>query len=97
MTIGVILKSLRKNCLAKISFIVCYSINKLDTKNINTFLTFAKKKKKKIEMKTIKYNHNLYLKCHILLLVGVLEKFINNKLKNYALFPSHYLSAPGLS
>ena len=90
------MKSLRKNCLAKISFIVCYSIDKLDTKNINTFLIFEKKKKK-IEMKTMKDNHNLHLKCDILLLAGVLEKFINNRLKNYALFPSHYLSAPGLS
>ena len=54
-------------------------------------------KKKKIEMKTMKDNHNLHLKCDILLLAGVLEKFINNRLKNYALFPSHYLSAPGLS
>ena len=48
-------------------------------------------------MKTMKDNHNLHLKCDILLLAGVLEKFINNRLKNYALFPSHYLSAPGLS
>ena len=32
-----------------------------------------------------------------LLLAGVFEKFRNNILKNYGLYPIHYLSAPGLS
>ena len=41
--------------------------------------------------------HNLYLKCDVLLLSNVFEKFRNNNLKNYGLCPSHYLSAPGLS
>ena len=41
--------------------------------------------------------HDLHLKCHVLLLADVFEKFINNSLKNYGLCPSHYLSAPGLS
>ena len=40
--------------------------------------------------------HHLYLKCDSLLLVDVFEKFRNNSLKNYGLFPSHYVSAPGL-
>ena len=41
-------------------------------------------------MKTLKYYHDLYLKCDVLLLADVFEKFKNNSLKNY-------LSAPGLS
>ena len=52
---------------------------------------------KKIEMKAVKDYHNLYLKCDVLLLADVFEKFRNNSLKNYGLCPSHYLSAPGLS
>ena len=47
----------------------------------------------KFEMKTIKDYHNLYLKCDALLLADVR----NNSLKNYGLFPSHYLSAPAIS
>ena len=38
-----------------------------------------------------------YLKCDVLFLVDVFEKFRNNSLKNYGLCPSHYLSAPSLS
>ena len=41
--------------------------------------------------------HDLYLKCDVLLLADVFEKFRNNNLKNYGICPSHYLSAPGLS
>ena len=41
--------------------------------------------------------HDLYLKCEVLLLVDVFEKFRNNSLKNYGLCPSHYLSAPAIS
>ena len=48
-------------------------------------------------MKTMKDYHNLYLKCDVLLLADVFEKFRNNSLKNYGLCPSHYLSAPALS
>ena len=43
-------------------------------------------------MKTIKDNHDLYLKYDVLLIVGVFEKFRNNNLKNYGLLPSHYSS-----
>ena len=50
----------------------------------------------KSEMKTMKDYHNLYLKCDALLLANVFEKFRKNSLKNYRLWPSHYLSAPGL-
>ena len=37
--------------------------------------------------------HDLHLKCDVLLLADVFEKFRNNSLKNYGLCPSHYLSA----
>ena len=50
-----------------------------------------------ISMETMKDYHKLYSKCDILLLAHVFEKFRNNSLKNYGLFPSHYLSSPGLS
>ena len=48
---------------------------------------------KKIEMKTMKDYHNLYLKCDVLLLADVFEKIRSNSLKNYGLCPSHCLSA----
>ena len=40
----------------------------------------------KFEMKTMKDYHDLYLKCDILLLADVFEKFRNNSLKNYGSF-----------
>ena len=43
----------------------------------------------KFEMKTMKDHHNLYLKCDILLLADVFEKFRNNSLKDCRLYPSH--------
>ena len=45
----------------------------------------------------MKYSHDLYLKCDILLLDYVLEKIGNNSSNNCRLCPSHYLNAPGLS
>ena len=48
-------------------------------------------------MKTMKDYHDMHLKCDVLLLAGVFEKFINNSLKNNGLCLSHYLSAPGIS
>ena len=44
-------------------------------------------------METIKDYHDLYLKCDVLLLADVFEKFRNDGLKNYSLCPSHNLSA----
>ena len=41
--------------------------------------------------------HDLFLKCDVLLLADVFEKFINNSLRNYGLCPCHYLITPGLS
>ena len=51
----------------------------------------------KFETKTTKDYHDLYLKCDVLLLTDVFEKFRNNNLKNYGLCLSHYLSTPALS
>ena len=48
-------------------------------------------------MKTVKSYHGLYLKCEVFLLADVFEKFTNNSLMYYELFPSHYLSASCLS
>ena len=45
----------------------------------------------------MKNYHDLYLKCDVLLLADVFEKFRNNSLINYGLCPSHYLTASGLS
>ena len=47
-------------------------------------------------MKKMKDCH-LYLKCNVLLLADVFEKFRNNRLKNHGLCSSRYLSASGLS
>ena len=40
---------------------------------------------------------DLYLKCDVLLLADVFQKFINNNLKYYGLCPNHHLSTPTLS
>ena len=63
------------------------------TGNMNMLLTFEKK----FEMKTTEGYHDLFLKCDVLLLADVFEKFRNNSFKNYGLYPSNYLRAPGLS
>ena len=56
------------------------------------FLMFGINLKRKM-----KDYHDLYLKCDILLLPDVFEKFRNTSLKNYGLCPSDHLSAPALS
>ena len=48
-------------------------------------------------MKMMKNNHDLYLKCDVLLLADVFEIFRNGSLKNYVLSPSCYLITPALS
>ena len=48
-------------------------------------------------MKTMKDYHDLHLKCEVLLLTDVSEKFGNNSMKRYGLCPSHYLRAPALT
>ena len=52
---------------------------------------------KKFKIKTMKGYHDLYLKCDVLLLADVFEKFRNNGLNIYGLCPSHYWNTPGLS
>ena len=51
----------------------------------------------KSKIKIIKGYHVLYLKCGVLFLVDVFEKFTKNRLRNSGLCSSNYLSAPGLS
>ena len=43
-------------------------------------------------MKTMKGYYDLHLKYDVYLIPDVFEKIRNNSLKNYGLFPSHYLS-----
>ena len=48
-------------------------------------------------MKTFGEYHHLYLKCDVLLLCDVFERFISTCLKYYGLDPCHYFSSPGLA
>ena len=50
----------------------------------------------KPKMKKLKDYHNFYLKCDVLLLLEVFEKFRYKCFKNYILCPSRYLSATGV-
>ena len=45
----------------------------------------------------IKDYHHSQLKCNVLLLDDVFDKFRNNGLHNYGLCPIHYVSIPSLS
>ena len=38
----------------------------------------------------MKYYHDLYFGSDVLLLADVFEKFRNNSLRNYGIYPSHY-------
>ena len=49
------------------------------------------------EMNSINDYQDLNLKCDVLLLADALEKCKNSNLRNYGLFLTRYLSAPGLS
>ena len=48
-------------------------------------------------MKKMKDYHNSYLKCDVLLLADMFQKYRNYSVNNYGLCPSHYLRAPDLS
>ena len=48
-------------------------------------------------MKTFGEYHDLYLKCDVLLLCDLFEKFIDTCLEYYGLDPCHYFSSPGLA
>ena len=45
----------------------------------------------------MKKYHDLQLKCDVLLLADVFERFRNGKMKNDGLCPSHFFSAPASS
>ena len=49
------------------------------------------------DMKTFGEYHDLYLKCDVLLLCDVFEKFIDICLEYYGLDPCHYFSSPNLA
>ena len=63
----------------------------------NTESKHVRKVWDRFAMKTMTDYHYLFLKCNVLLLADMFEKFRNSSLKNYGLCPSHYLSAPALS
>ena len=44
----------------------------------------------RLEMKAMKYHHNLCLKCDVLLLADVFGRLRNSSFKNYGSCPSHY-------
>ena len=46
----------------------------------------------KLEMETMKYYHDLYLKFDVLLFADVFLKFRNNSLKNYGFGASYHLA-----
>ena len=49
-------------------------------------------------MKLMKYYHNLYFNCHVLLLADVFENLIEYKnIKHYGIFQVHCLNAQALS
>ena len=89
------MKSLKKNCLAKRSFIVPRLTENLESDRISEKeYDHVLKVWNKFEIKD--YN-DLHLKCYVLLLADVFETFRNNSLNNYGLCPSHYLSVPSLN
>ena len=74
MSISAILKSLRKNYLAKKSFYNLLTGKKISDKGYETVL----KGWSKFEIITMKDQHDFCLKCDVLLLADVFEKFRNN-------------------
>ena len=69
---------------------------KLDGHISNKDYLTCKKNRIEFNMKNMGHYHNHYLKKDVLLL-AVLEKFIDTCLKLYGLDPCHYFSSPGLS
>ena len=87
------MKSLKRICLVKKSFIVFFTCNKISDKEYEHVFKVSDE----FEMKTTKDFHDLYLKCDVLLLADIFEKLRNSSLKNYKLCPTHYLKATALS
>ena len=50
-----------------------------------------------LKVRTMKDYQGLHLKCDVLLLADVFEKFRNKSLKYYGVCASHYFTAPALS
>ena len=88
-----ILKSLKEAFPSKEQFYSSLTSKTISDKEYQHVLNVSNK----FETKTMKDYHDLHLKCDILLLVDVSEKFLKNSLKNCGLCPSHYLSASGRS
>ena len=57
----------------------------------------AQKIKEVLEINNLGEYHNLYVQCNTLLLADVFENFRNKSIEMYGLYPSHFLSAPGLA
>ena len=57
----------------------------------------AKRVFKNLNNKNLGDYHDLYVQSDTLLLADVFEKFRNKCIEIYALYPSHFLSAPGLA
>ena len=89
MSIWMVLKSLNKNLLAKKSSLTSKKTS--DKEHERVLKAWSK-----FETKTMKNYHDLYLKCDILSLGDIFEKFRNNSLANYGICPSHHLRAPAL-
>ena len=86
------LKSLKQNFQVKRSFLVSLLKKNCDENNDRVLKVWDR-----FEMEKITDYDDLFLNYDILLLAGVFEKFRNSSLKNYGLFPSHYLSISALS
>ena len=85
-----VLKKL-KVCLAKINFIVHWLVTELVIKVMNMLLKFGKD----LEIKNMKYYHDLYLKHDVLKLINVFENFRNESINSFELDPDHFWSTVG--
>ena len=79
------LKSLKNSYQPKRNFYSSLTGKKIRDKEYEHVLKVCNK----LEMKTMKDYHDLYLKCDIFLLADIYEKFTNNSFKNYGLCPSY--------
>ena len=79
------LKSLKNSYQPKRNFYSSLTGKKIRDKEYEHVLKVCNK----LEMKTMKDYHDLYLKCDIFLWADIYEKFRNNSFKNYGLCPSY--------
>ena len=83
-------KKLKEELSSKEKFYSQLTDNKISDKECEHVIKILDR----LEMKAIKHYHKLYVKCNVLLLADVFEKFRNKSLKNYGLCPRHYISVP---